>query len=356
MRLLVTGGAGFMGSDFIRFVLGEGPGRAGSGAGAQGGSGPGAAVTHVINLDALTYAGNPRNVQAVADDPRYRFVRGDICDPALVEELVAEVDAVVHFAAESHVDRSIQGDAVFVRTNVEGTRTLLAAARWAGVKRFVHVSTDEVYGHLPWRDPVAEPTERALERFRAGEEGASPFFTEKTPLGPRSPYSASKAASDLLALAYHRTWGLPVVVTRASNNYGPCQYPEKLIPLMVTRAMAGKPLPVYGDGLYVRDWLHVRDHSRGVWAALERGGEGEVYNLGGLSERTNLQVVRGILRALGKDQDLIESAEDRPGHDRRYAMDPGKAEGELGWRPEVGFEEGLEGTIEWYGGNGGWWG
>jgi dTDP-glucose 4,6-dehydratase len=341
VKLLVTGGCGFMGSDFVRYVLGE-----------EGPEG----VADLINLDALTYAGNPRNLEAVADDPRYTFVHGDICGAEFVEGLMDGVDAVVHFAAESHVDRSIQGDAVFVRTNVEGTRTLLAAARGAGVPRFVHVSTDEVYGHLPWRDPATEATERALERFRAGEAGASPFFTETTPLGPRSPYSASKAASDLLALAYHRTHGLPVVITRASNNYGPCQYPEKLIPLMVTQAMASEPLPVYGDGLYVRDWLHVRDHSRGVWAALERGGAGEVYNLGGLSERTNLQVVRGILAAVGKDEDLVRFVEDRPGHDRRYAMDPGKAERELGWRPETVFEVGLAETVWWYRQNGGWWG
>ena len=290
----------------------------------------------VINLDLLTYAGNLDNLKDVEEDPRYRFVHGDICDDALVRELVAEVDAVLNLAAESHVDRSIAHDAPFVRTNVVGTHTLLSAVLAASDSpRFVQVSTDEVYGELPWRDPTQ------------GDAGG-PRFTESTPLAPRSPYSATKAAGDMLALAYHRTHGLDVVITRCSNNYGPFQFPEKLIPLMVSNAVAGEPLPVYGDGLNVRDWIHVVDHCRGLDLALSKGRAGEVYNFGGDAERTNLQVVGAIIAHTGADPGLVTFVEDRLGHDRRYAVDSSKAKDELGWEVTVGFEEGLAGTISWY--------
>ena len=318
MRLLVTGGAGFIGSNLIRYLLEE------------------QSDVEVINLDLLTYAGNLDNLKDVEEDPRYRFVHGDICDDALVRELVAEVDAVLNLAAESHVDRSIAHDAPFVRTNVVGTHTLLSAVLAASDSpRFVQVSTDEVYGELPWRDPTQ------------GDAGG-PRFTESTPLAPRSPYSATKAAGDMLALAYHRTHGLDVVITRCSNNYGPFQFPEKLIPLMVPNAVAGEPLPVYGDGLNVRDWIHVVDHCRGLDLALSKGRAGEVYNFGGDAERTNLQVVGAIIAHTGADPGLVTFVEDRLGHDRRYAVDSSKAKDELGWEVTVGFEEGLAETISWY--------
>ncbi len=318
MRLLVTGGAGFIGSNLIRYLLEE------------------QSDVEVINLDLLTYAGNLDNLKDVEEDPRYRFVHGDICDDALVRELVAEVDAVLNLAAESHVDRSIAHDAPFVRTNVVGTHTLLSAVLAASDSpRFVQVSTDEVYGELPWRDPTQ------------GDAGG-PRFTESTPLAPRSPYSATKAAGDMLALAYHRTHGLDVVITRFSNNYGPFQFPEKLIPLMVSNAVAGEPLPVYGDGLNVRDWIHVVDHCRGLDLALSKGRAGEVYNFGGDAERTNLQVVGAIIAHTGADPGLVTFVEDRLGHDRRYAVDSSKAKDELGWEVTVGFEEGLAETISWY--------
>ena len=318
MRLLVTGGAGFIGSNLIRYLLEE------------------QSDVEVINLDLLTFAGNLDNLKDVEEDPRYRFVHGDICDDALVRELVAEVDAVLNLAAESHVDRSIAHDAPFVRTNVVGTHTLLSAVLAASDSpRFVQVSTDEVYGELPWRDPTQ------------GDAGG-PRFTESTPLAPRSPYSATKAAGDMLALAYHRTHGLDVVITRCSNNYGPFQFPEKLIPLMVSNAVAGEPLPVYGDGLNVRDWIHVVDHCRGLDLALSKGRAGEVYNFGGDAERTNLQVVGAIIAHTGADPGLVTFVEDRLGHDRRYAVDSSKAKDELGWEVTVGFEEGLAETISWY--------
>ena len=318
MRLLVTGGAGFIGSNLIRYLLEE------------------QSDVEVINLDLLTYAGNLDNLKDVEEDPRYRFVHGDICDDALVRELVAEVDAVLNLAAESHVDRSIAHDAPFVRTNVVGTHTLLSAVLAASDSpRFVQVSTDEVYGELPWRDPTQ------------GDAGG-PRFTESTPLAPRSPYSATKAAGDMLALAYHRTHGLDVVITRCSNNYGPFQFPEKLIPLMVSNAVAGEPLPVYGDGLNVRDWIHVVDHCRGLDLALSKGRAGEVYNFGGDAERTNLQVVGAIIAHTGADPGLVTFVEDCLGHDRRYAVDSSKAKDELGWEVTVGFEEGLAETISWY--------
>ncbi len=324
MNILVTGGAGFIGSNLVRWLLANRP------------------DARIVNLDALTYAGNLESLRDVEEDPRYTFVHGDICDAGIVAEVMEGMDLVLHLAAESHVDRSILADAPFVRTNVLGTQTLLAAALALEVKRFVHVSTDEVYGELPWRDPAdGDPT--------------APKFTEDTPLAPRSPYSASKAASDLLALAYHTTHGMDVVVTRCSNNYGPYQFPEKLIPLMITHALEDRALPVYGDGLYVRDWIHVTDHCRGIVAAAEQGRAGRVYNFGGDAERTNLWVVKAILRALGKPEDRVEHVKDRKGHDRRYAIEFGRAESELGWRPSVTFEEGLEGTVRWYLENEGWW-
>ena len=299
-------------------------------------------------------------------------MHGDICDAALVGELVGEVDAVLNLAAESHVDRSIAHDTPFVRTNVNGTHTHLSAALAApNPPRFVHVSTDEVYGELPWRDPEArDPARRdAARRDAAGRDAAggdtagrdaAPMapeddrFTESTPLAPRSPYSATKASGDMLLLAYHRTHGLDAVVTRCSNNYGPYQFPEKLIPLMVSNAMKGEPLPVYGDGLNVRDWIHVRDHCRGLDAALRKGRSGEAYNFGGDAERTNLQIVNAILEQTGADPELITFVEDRQGHDRRYAVDATKAKEELSWAPLVEFGEGLAETIAWYGENGAW--
>ena len=319
MRLLITGGAGFIGSNLVRYFLET------------------YQDIEVINLDLLTYAGNLDNLSGLEADPRYRFVHGDICDASLVGDLVSAVDAVLNLAAESHVDRSIAHDAPFVRTNVNGTHTLLSAALTApNSPRFVDVSTDEVYGELPWRDP-------------ADADAAAVRFTESTPLAPRSPYSATKASGDLLALAYHRTHGLDVLVTRCSNNYGPYQFPEKLMPLMVSNAMKGDPLPVYGDGLNVRDWIHVRDHCRGLDAALRKGRSGEAYNFGGDAERTNLQIVKTILAQTGAVPGLVTFVEDRLGHDRRYAVDATKAKEELSWAPLVEFEEGLAETIGWYG-------
>jgi len=317
MRYLVAGGAGFIGSNFVRYLLAERP------------------DCELLNLDALTYAGRLENLADLERDPRHRFVHGDICDADTVRHVMEGVDTVFHLAAESHVDRSIVEDAPFIRTNVLGTATLLSAALEANVRRFVQVSTDEVYGELPWRDP-------------ADGRGDAPRFSEDTPVAPRSPYSASKAAGDHLALAYHTTHGLDVVVTRCSNNYGPFQYPEKLIPLMITRALADEPLPVYGDGLYVRDWIHVSDHCRGLLAAAERGRAGRVYNFGGNSERTNLSLVHEVLDILGKPRTLIEHVRDRPGHDRRYAIDAARAEAELGWSPVVDMHDGLRETVAWY--------
>jgi dTDP-glucose 4,6-dehydratase len=324
VKLLVTGGAGFIGSNLVRYLLETRD------------------EIEIVNLDLLTYAGNLENLEDVAEDPRHRFVHGDICDGEVVADLVRGVDAVVNLAAESHVDRSILSAAPFVRTNVLGTQTLLTASLEAGVGRFVQVSTDEVYGELPWRDPD-EPGE-GVERF-----------TEGTPLSPSSPYSASKAAADLLTRSYHATYGMDVVITRCSNNFGPYQFPEKLIPLMVTNAIEGEELPVYGDGLHVRDWIHVRDHCRGLVAALDRGRPGRVYNLGGEAEHTNLQVVKRILDLMGQPHDRIRFVVDRPGHDRRYGIDIARARMELGWEPSIGFEEGLEDTIRWYRDHPRWW-
>ncbi|HSB20958.1 MAG TPA: dTDP-glucose 4,6-dehydratase, partial [Anaeromyxobacteraceae bacterium] len=282
-----------------------------------------------------TYAGNAESLADLEGHERYRFVRGDVANGELVGELLRSerIEAVMHLAAESHVDRSILAPAVFIETNVRGTQVLLEAARELGVARFLHVSTDEVYGSL-------------------GPTGA---FTEETPLAPSSPYSASKAASDLLALAYARTFQLPVVVTRCSNNYGPYQFPEKLIPLMIANALRDLPLPVYGDGMNVRDWIHVEDHCRGLLLALEKGRAGEVYNFGARSERHNIQIVKQVLALLGKPESLVQHVRDRPGHDRRYAIDPRKVEGELGWAPSHRFEEALEATVRWYVEHRAWW-
>ncbi|MDQ6662957.1 MAG: dTDP-glucose 4,6-dehydratase [Acidobacteriota bacterium] len=316
MKLLVTGGAGFIGSAFIRLTL------------------SGAEPLRIVNLDKLTYAGNLENLKSVADDKRYRFVEGDICDSSIIEEILKEEkpDAIVHFAAESHVDRSILAPQASFETNLRGSFTLFEAARTHAIKRFVHVSTDEVYGSL-------EPPLEADESFS---------------LEPNSPYSASKAGSDLLARSYFKTFGLPVLITRASNNYGPCQFPEKLIPLMILNALDNRPLPVYGDGMQIRDWLYVDDHCRGIWAVLQKGREGEVYNIGGNRSLPNLEVVRRILALTGKPDSLIQSVRDRPGHDRRYALSSDKLMRETGWSPSVNFEEGLARTIEWYRANPDW--
>jgi dTDP-glucose 4,6-dehydratase len=316
-NILVTGGAGFIGSNFVRYMLRHHP------------------DCTLLNLDLLTYAGNLESLEDVADNPRYRFVRLDTCDhEGVLHALrIHSIDTIVHFAAESHVDRSIMGSAVFVRTNVLGTHSLLDAAREHGVELFVHVSTDEVYGSL----------------------GPTGKFTESTTLHPNSPYAASKAGADLLALSYHRTHGLPVIVTRCSNNYGPFQFPEKLIPLMIINALSEKPLPVYGDGQHVRDWLYVEDHCAAIDAVLQRGAVGEVYNIGGNNEWKNIDIVKMIVRSLGKSESLITFVKDRPGHDRRYAMDASKITREIGWKPLHQFESGLEATIAWYVNHRRWW-
>jgi dTDP-glucose 4,6-dehydratase len=310
MNILVTGGAGFIGSGFVRYVLKHRP------------------QTRVINFDLLTYAGNLKNVQEVSADPRYQFIRGDIAN---VDEVRAvfennSIDAVVNFAAETHVDRSIEDSLPFFQTNVMGTRCLLEFARKHGVQKFVQISTDEVYGSL-------------------GPEGA---FREDSPIEPSSPYSSSKAGADLLALSFHKTYGLSVVITRCSNNYGPYQFPEKLIPLMIMNAMDNRPLPVYGDGRNVREWIFTDEHSRAVLMALEKGKPGEVYNVGSGYEMPNIEVVREILRLLGKPESLIQYVKDRPGHDRRYAIDCSKIRREWNWSAEISFSEGLAETIEWY--------
>jgi dTDP-glucose 4,6-dehydratase len=320
MRILVTGGAGFIGSHYVRTLL------------TGGYPGPTYGDAEVVVLDKLTYAGNLANLEPVVSSPRLRFVEGDILDVGLVDDLMAGSDAVVHFAAESHVDRSILGAADFVMTNVVGTQTLLEAARRHGVAKFVHVSTDEVYGSI--------------------DEGS---WTEEQPLEPNSPYSASKAGSDLVARAYARTHGLPVCVTRCSNNYGPYQFPEKVIPLFVTNLMDGRPVPLYGDGLNVRDWLHVDDHCRGIHLVLEGGRPGEVYNIGGGTELTNTELTERLLAASNSGWDAVERVEDRKAHDRRYSVDISKISRELGYAPLVPFDEGLAATVAWYQENRGWW-
>jgi dTDP-glucose 4,6-dehydratase len=314
-HLLVTGGCGFIGSNYIRQVLSD-------------------KVHRVTNFDKLTYAGNLENLRDVADNSDYRFVKGDIANREDVEKVFSEkIDYVVNFAAESHVDRSILDPDAFMTTNIMGTYRLLEAARKSGVERFLQISTDEVYGSL----------------------GATGKFSEDTPLAPNSPYSASKASADMIALSYFRTFGMPVIITRCSNNYGPYQFPEKLIPLLVTNALADKELPVYGDGLNVRDWVHVADHCRGIELALRKGIPGNVYNIGADSERTNIEIVRGVLKALGKPESLITYVKDRPGHDRRYAIDATKAKKELGFTVGVPFEAGIRETVGWYVENREWW-
>ena len=319
-RILVTGGCGFIGSNFVRHQLATYP------------------ELSIINLDKLTYAGNPENLADLANDPalaaRYEFARGDICDREFLTGLLQPggIDAVIHFAAESHVDRSILDSGPFVQTNIVGTQVLLDCCRQAGISRYVQVSTDEVYGSL-------------------GDDGK---FTEETPLAPNSPYSASKTAADLLVRAYFHTFGFPAVTTRCSNNYGPYQFPEKLIPLFISNASQDQPLPVYGTGLNVRDWIHVLDHCRGIDAALRQGTPGEVYNFGGNCELTNLDLTYSLLEALGKPKTLIKYVADRPGHDHRYAIDATKAKRELGWEPQVAFREGLQQTVEWYQANTEW--
>ena len=320
MTIIVTGGAGFIGSNFIFYMMKAHP------------------DYRLVCLDKLTYAGNLSTLKSVLDMPSFRFVRGDICDRELVYSLFDEEhpDAVVNFAAESHVDRSILDPSLFLQTNIIGTSVLMDAARRAGNIRFHQISTDEVYGDLP------------VDRKDL-------FFTETTPLHTSSPYSSSKAAADLLALSYHRTYGLPVTISRCSNNYGPYHFPEKLIPLMIINALKGKSLPVYGQGINVRDWLYVEDHCRAVDLILHKGRIGEVYNVGGHNEMRNIDIVRIILRQLGKSEDLITFVEDRKGHDLRYAIDPHKISSELGWLPETTFEEGIRKTIKWYLDNESWW-
>jgi len=314
MKILVTGGAGFIGSNFVRYILGTG--------------------RHytVVNYDKLTYAGNLANLEQVAKDPRHTFVKGDICDDPLLENAMRGCDAVVHFAAESHVDRSIYEPSPVIQTNITGTFVLLEVARKLSISRLVHVSTDEVYGDIP-------PDE---------------FADEHSQLQPSSPYSASKASADLLVRSYVRTYGFPAVVTRSSNNYGPYQFPEKFVPLMITNAIGDKALPVYGDGKQQRDWLHVEDNCRGILAVLEKGKIGEVYNIGGMDLEENLTMARRILQLTGKPESLLSYVQDRPGHDRRYALNCKKIEDELGWRAVISLEDGLRRTIDWYKNAGQW--
>lgn len=319
-NILVTGGAGFIGGNFIHYLLGNRP------------------DCHITCLDALTYAGNLETLKSVLEDSRLRFVHGDITDREAVYHLFEEenFDAVVNFAAESHVDRSIDTPEVFLKTNILGTQVLLDACNRFGTGRYHQVSTDEVYGDLPLDRPDL-------------------FFTEETPIHTSSPYSASKASADLLVTAYYRTYGTPVTISRCSNNYGPYHFPEKLIPLMILNALEDKPLPVYGDGKNVRDWLYVEDHCRAIELILENGRVGEVYNVGGHHEKQNIEVVKTILHALGKSEELISFVKDRPGHDRRYAIDPSKIHRELGWLPQTSFEDGIQTTVEWYLQNRSWW-
>lgn len=314
MRVLVTGGAGFIGNCFIRHMLEAHP------------------DYKIVNLDALTYAGNLENLYDVKDNPNYEFVHGDICDKQLVRQLAAGCDVIVNFAAESHVDRSITGPEIFIETNVKGTLNLLQAAKEFNIQRYLQVSTDEVYGSL----------------------GKTGYFTETTPLSPNSPYSASKASADMLVRAYYETYKLPVLTTRCSNNYGPYQYPEKLIPFFISKLLKGEKVPVYGDGMNVRDWLFVYDHCSAIDTVLHKGRVGEVYNIGGHNEKTNLEITHLILDAMNKDESSIEYVQDRLGHDRRYAISNDKITSELGWKPSVTFEEGILLTIDWYLNNQDW--
>lgn len=312
--ILVTGGAGFIGNCFIRHMLQK------------------YSNYKIINLDALTYAGNLENLYDVKDNPNYEFVNGDICDKDLVTQIVSGVDMIVNFAAETHVDRSITGPEIFIETNIKGTMTLLQAAKEFNIERYLQVSTDEVYGTL-------------------GDAG---YFTETTPIAPNSPYSASKAGADMLVRAYYETYKVPTLITRCSNNYGPYQYPEKLIPFFISRLLRGEKVPVYGDGLNVRDWLYVYDHCAAIDAVLHKGRVGEVYNIGGHNEKTNLEITHLILDAMNKDESSIEYVQDRLGHDRRYAISNDKITSELGWKPSVTFEEGILLTIDWYLNNKSW--
>lgn len=317
MNLLITGGAGFIGSNFVHYMIGQHQGN------------------KVVNLDKLTYAGNLENLETIKENPNYFFEKRDIVDRDFVKGILEkyQIDALINFAAESHVDRSILGGAEFIQTNVVGTHVLLELAKEFPLKKFVQVSTDEVYGSL---GPVGK-------------------FTETTPLHPNSPYASSKAAADLIALSYHHTFNIPVVITRCSNNYGPYQFPEKLIPLMIANALENKSLPVYGDGLNVRDWLHVKDHCSAIFAVLERGRVGEMYNIGGNAERQNIDIVKLILRSVGKPESLITYVKDRLGHDKRYAIDSTKIQQELKWGPSYSFEDGIAETVEWYLKNQSWW-
>ena len=319
-KILVTGGAGFIGGNFVHYMVDKYPNYM------------------IVNLDALTYAGNLETCQPVEGKPNYKFVKGDIADRDFIFDLFEKekFDIVVNFAAESHVDRSVTDPEIFIKTNVLGTQVLMDASRAYGVERYHQVSTDEVYGDLPLDRPDL-------------------FFTEETPLHTSSPYSASKASADLLVFAYHRTFGLPITISRCSNNYGPYHFPEKLIPLMISRALNDEQLPVYGNGENVRDWLHVYDHCAAIDLILHKGRVGEVYNVGGHNERTNLEVVKTILKALNKPESLITYVKDRPGHDLRYAIDPQKLENELGWKPTYNFDTGIQQTIEWYLNNKQWW-
>ncbi len=310
-KILVTGGAGFIGSNFVRMVLTEQP------------------DCFIVNLDKLTYAGNLENLEGFLDNPQHKFVKGDICDGPLIDKIIDEyqIDAIINFAAESHVDRSITEPKIFIETNVVGTLTLLEAARDKKLERFIQISTDEVYGTLAPNDPK---------------------FTEQSPLSPNSPYSASKTAADHLVKAFGHTWGLRYNITRCSNNYGQYQFPEKMIPLMINNALNDKDLPVYGDGLQIRDWLYVYDHCTAIWQILTKAQPGQIYNIGGCNEKTNIEVIKLILKELGKPESLIKHVKDRPGHDRRYAIDAGKIMNELGWKPSVTFENGIKKTIHWY--------
>jgi dTDP-glucose 4,6-dehydratase len=315
-RILVTGGAGFIGSNFVLYMLKNYP------------------DYEIINIDSLTYAGNLENLKSVENNPNYRFVKGSIIDNQLVNSLAAEeLEGIINFAAESHVDRSIEDPGIFVETNIKGTQVLLDAAKKYEVKRYLQVSTDEVYGSL----------------------GPTGYFMENTPLAPNSPYSASKTGADLLVRAYNETFGLNTVITRCSNNYGPFQFPEKLIPLIISNALEDKALPVYGDGLNIRDWLHVEDHCAAIALAFFKGQSGEIYNVGGNNERTNIQIIKTILGLLGKPESLITYVKDRLGHDRRYAIDATKITQELGWSPKYTFETGIKETVEWYCNNREWW-
>jgi dTDP-glucose 4,6-dehydratase len=315
-NLLITGGCGFIGSNFIKYLINKEP------------------CINIVNIDSLTYAGNPENLIDMEDNPNYKFIHGSIQNAELLENIINiyKINGIINFAAESHVDRSILSAQPFIDTNVVGTLTLIEAARKYKIERYLQISTDEVYGSL-------------------GKEGK---FTETTPISPNSPYSASKAAADHLVMSFYHTYGLPALITRCSNNYGPYQFPEKLIPLMILNALENKPLPVYGDGMNVRDWIHVEDHCSGIWTVFEKGETGEVYNIGGNCEKPNIEIVKIILKILNKPDSLITYVKDRPGHDRRYAIDSTKIETELGWQRSVNFENGMESTIKWYLENPGW--